>query len=211
MESLTNRLKLRLRMASPRFVRKIYRIVRAMTEPEPVSEALPFDLVEGCRFAPTREDMVSQFPRGGKVAELGTYRGNFAREILNRNDPSELHIVDLVYTYFDQVLASDPRVTCHQGICHEVVATFPDGYFDWIYLDADHSYEGTLREAERAALKVRPGGFLVFNDFAHIDPWLGRYGVHRAAVDFALKHRWPLRWFAYERSALYDVALQRPQ
>jgi len=54
------------------------------------------------------------------------------------------------------------------------------------------------------------GGFLVFNDFAHIDPDVGRYGVHRAVVDFVLETRWPLALFAFHPYALYDVALQKP-
>src|SRR5262249_9794096 len=55
-----------------------------------------------------------------------------------------------------------------------------------------------------------PGGYLVFNDFAHIDPYLGAYGVHRAVVAFAIAHNWPFRWWAYEGNGLYDVALERP-
>jgi hypothetical protein len=67
------------------------------------------------------------------------------------------------------------------------------------------------RDANAAASKVKPGGFLVFNDFAHIDPFLGAYGVHRAVVHFAVTRRWSFAWFAYEPTALYDVALRRPQ
>lgn len=59
-----------------------------------------------------------------------------------------------------------------------------------------------------AAQKVKPGGYLVFNDYA--DPYLGRYGVHRAVTEFANAAGWPLVMFAHEPSALYDVALQRP-
>jgi hypothetical protein len=68
-----------------------------------------------------------------------------------------------------------------------------------------------LADARASAPKVKPGGYLVFNDFAHIDPSLGRYGVHRAVVDFALEGRWPLRLFAFSEYALYDVALQKPE
>ncbi len=50
----------------------------------------------------------------------------------------------------------------------------------------------------------------MFNDFAHLDYALGAYGVHRAVVDFAIAHGWKFVWLAYEPSALYDVALQRP-
>jgi hypothetical protein len=67
------------------------------------------------------------------------------------------------------------------------------------------------RDAHIAALKVKPGGYLVFNDFAHMDPFLGAYGVHRAVVDFAVSRAWAFAWFAYEPNALYDVALRRPK
>jgi hypothetical protein len=86
-----------------------------------------------------------------------------------------------------------------------------DASFDWIYIDADHSYAGVQRAAAVAAEKVRPGGFLVFNDFARADPYLGAYGVHRPVVEFAVERKWPLVWLAYEANALYDVALKRPE
>ena len=57
---------------------------------------------------------------------------------------------------------------------------------------------------------MKPGGYLVFNDFAHADPYLGAYGVQRAVVEFAVIRGWKFVWWAYEPNALYDVALQRP-
>jgi len=81
---------------------------------------------------------------------------------------------------------------------------------DLIFIDGDHSYEGASGDARVAASKVKPGGYLVFNDFAHADPYLGAYGVHRAVVEFAVKQGWRFAWWAYEPNGLYDVALQRP-
>jgi hypothetical protein len=54
---------------------------------------------------------------------------------------------------------------------------------------------GTSREAVAAAPKVRHGGYLVLNDFAHLDPYLGAYRVHRAVVEFAIARDWPFAWF----------------
>ena len=87
----------------------------------------------------------------------------------------------------------------------------PDAAFDWIYVDADHSFNGVKRDAEAAMRKVKPGGFLVFNDFAHADPFIGRYGVHSAVADFMVRYHWPMKFMAYEINGLYDVALQRPE
>ena len=65
-------------------------------------------------------------------------------------------------------------------------------------------------DARIAAAKVKPAGYLVFNDFAHADPYLGAYGVHRAVVEFAVTRGWKFAWWAYEPNGLYDVALRRP-
>jgi SAM-dependent methyltransferase len=158
----------------------------------------------------SREHLVEQLPRGGRIAEVGTERGRFAAHILSVCDPVELHLIDLDFSVIDPAVATDRRVRLHQGQSHERMADFPDAYFDWVYIDGDHSYGGISRDIRAAAPKTKPDGFLVFNDFAHIDPLLGRYGVHRAVVEFSVAMRWPFAWFAYSAAGLYDVALRRP-
>jgi hypothetical protein len=51
----------------------------------------------------------------------------------------------------------------------------------------------------------------MFNDFAHIDPMLGRYGVHRAVAQFLLETRWMIHAMSYEPHGLYDIALRAPE
>jgi Methyltransferase domain len=199
----------RLRTGLPRPLRWLYRVAMSLRSPS-YSKAIPDDLILDCQFVSSRVAMLDRLPRGGRIAELGTQRGNFAVEILARSEPKELHLIDIDLSGLTDPRLRDARVFAHCGWAHEQLAAFPDGYFDWVYVDADHSYEGTMRDARAAAAKIKPGGFLVFNDFAHIDVLLGRYGVHRAVVDFAIQERWPLRLFAFAPHALYDVALQRP-
>jgi spermidine synthase len=189
----------------------VLRLGRHLTIGGKLSKPLPATLLADCRMCASRYDLVEALPRGGRVVEVGTQKGDFARHILARCNPATLHLVDLDFSVLDPTVAQDPRVQVHQGLSHEVLANFPDAYFDWVYIDADHSYAGATRDADAAAAKVKPGGFLVFNDFAHMDPFLGAYGVHRAVVDFAVARRWPFAWFAYDPMALYDVALRRPQ
>lgn len=157
----------------------------------------------------SRSELVGLLPHNGRVAEVGTQYGEFAMHILSASTPSELHLIDLDISEVNAALSQDARIVMHQGYSHQVLARFPDAHFDWIYIDADHSYDGVTRDAYAAAPKVKPGGFLVFNDFAHIDPYWGTYGVHRAVADFAISQRWKFCWWAYQPSALYDVALRR--
>ena len=156
------------------------------------------------------QSLGGSFPSWGPRCRSGTATGSFARHILAACDPTELHLIDIDLSQLDGSVAAEPKVITHKGLSHQVLEQFPNSHFDWIYIDADHSYIGVLRDAKVAARKVKPGGYLVFNDFAHADPFLGTYGVHRAVVDFAISHVWPFAWIAYEPNALYDVVLKRP-
>lgn len=171
---------------------------------------IPPELLSDCRVCASRNHLVAVLPRGGRVAEVGTANGSFARHILAACDPVELHVIDIDFSQLAGAVAANPKVITHNGLSHQVLERFPDSHFDWIYIDGDHSYAGVLRDAEAAARKVKPGGYLVFNDFAHADPFLGTYGVHRAVVSFAISRAWPFSWIAYDPNALYDVALKRP-
>ena len=209
MRDRLKQLEMRIRTSTPAFAKRFYRIARGLNL-QPTSPAMPPELITGCQMCASRLDMLQLLPKQGVVAELGTLTGDFARHILSRNQPRALHLIDIDYSRFNDAGLTDGRVSRHQGLTHVTLSTFSDAYFDWIYVDADHSYAGVLRDAQAAAPKIKPGGFIAFNDFAHIDSLFGRYGVHKAAVDFAISARWPMAFFAYDGAGLYDVAFRRP-
>jgi len=190
-------------------LRVLYRAANAF-RPVPESIGIPDNLVDGCKCVSNRVALISKLPPNGRVAELGTFKGEFAKQILLRSSPIELHLVDVDFSRLNPEISSDRHVVCHRGYTQDVLTKFADAYFDWIYIDADHSYEGTLRDAKLSAPKVRCGGFLVFNDFAHLDPAYGRYGVHRAVSEFAVSMQWPFAFLAFAGNGLYDVALRKP-
>ena len=186
MSSSWKHLEMRLRARLPGSVRQTYRMLRSM-KGGPISPLLPRHLVEDCRLCADRLHLIERLPRGGIVAELGTYKGDFAREILARTAPRELHLIDIDYGQFD---ATDLEVACvrrHAGLTHEVIATFADASFDWIYIDADHSYAGVIRDARAAAAKIKPGGYAVFNSFGYCRQWLLRF--ERLQFCFTASHR----------------------
>jgi hypothetical protein len=211
MTSRLSRLSLSLRGRLPDSVRRFARFARHIVRKGQPSPAIPPELLAECRVCASRYELVKSLPKQACVAEVGTYRGEFARHILAACDPAELHLIDIEMSLLDPDVAKDSRVSIHRGRSQDMLARFPDDHFDWIYIDGDHSYEGASGDARIAASKVKPGGYLVFNDFAHADPYLGAYGVHRAVAEFAVTRGWTFAWWAYESNALYDVALQRPR
>ena len=210
MTSWLSRLPLSLRSRLPDSLRRLVRLGRHVVRTGQPSPGIPAELLVDCRVCASRNELVQHLPRRARVAEVGTYRGAFARHILAACDPAELHLIDIDMSLLEPLVAKDSRVSLHQGLSQDMLAQFPDDHFDWIYIDGDHSYDGASGDARVAASKAKRGGYLVFNDFAHADPYLGAYGVHRAVVEFAVTRRWKFAWWAYEPNGLYDVALQRP-
>ena len=98
-----------------------------------------------------------------------------------------------------------------RGLSWEVARRFADGALDWVYLDAMHTYNDTLRDLEAWYPKVRRGGLVSGDDFgdSRDTEWLsterferglrrGRrvtsptdfaWGTVRAVTAFARKHR----------------------
>lgn len=56
---------------------------------------------------------------------------------------------------------------------------FPDGYFDLIYIDADHTYEGCKADLEAWWPKMKKGGFFTGDDYS-------RYRAKHTGVVFGV-------------------------
>jgi len=47
----------------------------------------------------------------------------------------------------------------------EAASTIPDNRFDFVFIDADHTYEGVKADIENWKPKVRPGGMVIGHDY----------------------------------------------
>jgi hypothetical protein len=145
-------------------------------------------------------------PSGGVGAELGVHRGEFAAELLELAQPTRLHLIDLWYLFgrewhwgegeerstigalkgvldrFEDDLVSG-RVVLHIGDDLELLPSFPDAYFDWVYVDSIHVYEHAIRELGLLSRKVRPGGVIAGDDWIE-DTSHPHHGVARAVRKF---------------------------
>lgn len=136
-----------------------------------------------------RQGMLDEvMPKEGRCAEIGVWEGDFSAEILNITKPKELVLIDpwdlladreeehthsqhssaeLMREKFDQVAGSLgrlPNCVLRKGFSAEVLESYPDHYFDWVYIDGNHLYEFVLEDIMVAARKVRPGGIIAGDD-----------------------------------------------
>ena len=175
--------------------------------------SLPADALMGARLLASRADALAMLPRGGLVAELGTQAGRYAAQILNTNRPDALHLFDLEFDTLrsrNPSVADDPRVGLHLGDSSTNLAAFPDEAFDWIYIDGDHSEAGVKRDADCAARKIKPDGFLVFNDYTVWSPMeLTDYGIVPVVNDLVSRGGWEVVYLALHPLMYCDIAIRR--
>jgi len=139
--------------------------------------------------------------------EVGVQRGDHAVHILSRW-PGELYLVDPWKhyddgIYVDQGNCSDSDHEIHRKACLEQVAPFgsratilrqfsadaaelfDDGAVDFVYIDANHSYDAVLADLVAWHSKIRRGGLLSGHDYTVDGPGHGGcFGVKPAVHDF---------------------------
>lgn len=146
-----------------------------------------------------------------KIAELGVCDGdNFMRMI--EHNPTEAVAVDAwiddgivsrndegysqaeqdeLYRTFKKNTKDMTFVHIFREYTFNAAKHFPDNYFDLVYIDADHTYEGCKKDLESWYPKVKKGKFLLGDDYVnnHITRPTGvRFGVVEAVIEFAKKH-----------------------
>jgi hypothetical protein len=145
----------------------------------------------------------------GEAAEIGVQRGMYSRAFLDRWHGKRLHLIDPWRHFSDGYLdignVSDAeheaclqaakenlaphahRYQMHRKCSLEAVTEFADESLDFVYIDANHSFQGALEDMRAWFPKVRPGGVLAGHDY--LDGMLpaGEFGVKSAVRSFELE------------------------
>ena len=114
-------------------------------------------------------------------AEVGVWRGDFSKQILSKK-PSELHLIDPwihqehewvewakgkrvadAYNHVKNIFSKEDCVSIHRKNSNDM--NFGSNYFDWVYIDADHSYDSVVQDLNHWFPQVKKGGFLCGDDY----------------------------------------------
>ena len=123
------------------------------------------------------------------VAEVGVADGALSNYLLTTIPTLYLYGVDIesneciwaVYEHF-----SDRAVFVERDSV-DAAQSLANGFFDLVFIDADHTYDSVLKDIRAWAPKVRPGGILAGHDYGWEFP-----GVVRAVQEFAVATGWRL-------------------
>ncbi len=156
-----------------------------------------------------REFIFKYFPKNAICAEIGVWKGDFSEKIVAQTNPTRLHLIDgwMHIAEFAESIYGTPNrdqafmdamfervrnkfkkqidagiVVLNRGLSEEISKKFENNYFDWIYIDANHSYEYVKDDLECYFPKVKKGGLICGDDYAEGGWWDG--GVKKAVDEF---------------------------
>jgi len=158
--------------------------------------------------------LLELMPKNSICAEIGVWKGDFSKKILQIVQPKELHLIDpwkfeseqaynnawygrkigsqdamdQIYNFVIEQFRNEVknnRVFIHRDLSIKAGKSFTDNYFDWVYIDGNHLYEFVKKDLELFYIKVKKGGFITGDDYEEEGWWKG--GVKKAVDEFLQK------------------------
>lgn len=141
----------------------------------------------------------------GKGVEVGVKQGEYSKIILDNWNCSEFYLVDAwrnFENYVDIANVSaqehlqymletlnllktyDNKIITIRALSKQASTLFPDETLDFVYLDANHTYEGVLEDLIYWFPKVKKGGVLAGHDYVDGNYQVGVFGVKTAVNTF---------------------------
>lgn len=132
-----------------------------------------------------------------RICEVGVWKGEFQEKLLECNpeisvmvdiwrvDPApnkEIMANQETFEKFYQMALKkqwdDPRCYCLRMFSAQAAKLFAPHFFDCVYIDGDHTYEGVATDIAAWWPKIKPGGIISGHDYGR------KRGVRKAVSEF---------------------------
>jgi|ETNmetMinimDraft_8_1059916.scaffolds.fasta_scaffold12583_2 predicted rRNA methylase YqxC with S4 and FtsJ domains len=173
--------------------------------------------LQNCKVVSKRLEIIKLFPKDLICAEIGVMEGGFSEEILQVNNPSEFYLIES--NTKGENLCDDLRikfsenenVIVKEGYSWDVLRTFDDNYFDWVFIDADHTYVSTKLELEISKDKVKDNGYIACHDYSNKNKneSLTDYGVIQSVNEFCLQYDYEVVYLSLEPDQNHTIVLKK--
>jgi len=178
---------------------------------------------------PSRENLISKLPKNSDYLEVGVLAGDYTARIVQHCSPKSVFLVD-TFNSNDWFHSSSPRFTAEshesfvrdrfsnvealtlvKGLSQSILPSIKQK-FDYIYLDADHTYQAVWEDLNNAAALLKPGGIIGMNDYIVWDYVSDEpYGVVQATNRFLnLNPDWKVRYYAFSTTLFSDIYITKP-
>lgn len=183
----------------------------------------------------TRNEMIKTFEPNLVIAELGVFKGDFSKTILELCSPKELVLIDIwtegyihsgdvdgnnleyyngvdLYNYVVKQFYDNPIVKIHKDYTTSVLENYSDDYFDVIYIDADHSYLGCKSDLEVSYRKVKNGGYIMGHDYEQNFSKcknVYNFGVNQSVNEFCLNYDQEIEMKGNDGCVSYAIRIKK--
>lgn len=193
--------------------------------------------VQNGKLYGNRYDMISMLPveKNPMIAEIGVALGVFSEHMIRTLAPREIHLFDFFdFHEQDSVFGVDPKLhfgsKTHQdfimgklneipnntskaifyaGNSSENLPQLEDRSMDLIYVDGAHHYDGVVADVSIAKKKIKPYGFMVFNDYVLFDhKGKVEFGIVPVVNELCVIDGWEVVGFAFNKGMYCDIALR---
>ena len=161
-----------------------------------------------------RAYILEQLDKNSNLVEVGVWKGDFSKQIWNISSPNLLVLVDS-WTFDEKVRGCAPQVSGEEPLNQnffdqakkdtynkfekiqnvhildfnslEASSRYEDNFFDYIYIDAEHTYQAVTKDLEVWYPKLKKNGTLFGDDYywREEDDTLS---LHRAYQEFIQKN-----------------------
>ena len=152
-----------------------------------------------------RGAFLKRLPSNGIVAEIGVYEGAHATKIIEYSKPEKLYLIDPWcdhntpyinslenyskdgkyeerYAKVQDMFKDSENVELIKKFSMNAVTMFPDEFFDWIYVDADHTYPKIKEDLNAWYPKIKEKGYICGHDYS--ERKINIFGVKKAVDEF---------------------------
>ena len=170
-----------------------------------------------------RAYILEQLDKNSNIAEVGVWKGDFSRQIWNISSPNLLVLVDS-WTFDEKVRGCAPQVRGEEPLNQnffdqakkdtydkfeniqnvhildlnslEASSKYEDNFFDYIYIDAEHTYKAVTEDLEVWYPKLKKNGTLFGDDYywREEDDTLS---LHKAYQEF-IKKNYIQKWCVFK-------------
>ena len=142
------------------------------------------------RLYKTRSDMLEIIPKHCNFLEIGVFAGDFAKEILEKAQPSHLYLVDIwqgtygsgdkdgnnhyeienmeeIYLGLYQKYKYYNNVDVIRSTSVAFLKSCENNFFDAVYIDGDHTAQAVYNDLFYSYLKTKNGGIIMGHDYHH--------------------------------------------
>jgi len=135
----------------------------------------------------TREEMLKIIPKKTIGAELGVFEGDVSNHIIDTVNPSILYLVDIfsgemcsgdkngnnmknidLNNSYKELLIkykNTDNVKIVKDTTKNFLNSLEDNFLDFVYIDADHTYEGVYSDLTLSRYKVKNNGYILGHDY----------------------------------------------